>query len=54
MGIESVVPDESLIDFKEALVMALMGVLRWREDINVLHSVTGASKDSINGAVWSV
>ncbi len=34
--------------------MALMGALRWREDINVLHSVTGASKDSINGAVWSV
>jgi anhydro-N-acetylmuramic acid kinase len=54
MGIESVIPDKRLIDFKEALVMALMGVLRWREDINVLHSVTGASKDSINGAVWSV
>ncbi len=54
MGIESVIPDNRLIDFKEALVMALMGVLRWREDINVLHSVTGASKDSINGAVWSV
>ncbi len=54
MGIEPVVPDDRLIDFKEALIMALMGVLRWREDINVLHSVTGASKDSINGAVWSV
>ena len=54
MGIESVIPDDRLIDFKEALVMALMGALRWREDVNVLHSVTGASKDSINGAVWSV
>jgi len=53
-GVECVIPDANLINYKEALVMALMGVLRWREDINVMHSVTGASKDSINGAIWSV
>jgi anhydro-N-acetylmuramic acid kinase len=53
-GIEAVIPTNDLIDYKEALVIALMGALRWREDINVLCSVTGASKDSINGAVWSV
>ncbi len=53
-GIESVIPDDRLVDYKEALVVALMGALRWREDINVMSSVTGASKDSINGAVWSV
>src|SRR5450432_47423 len=53
-GIECIIPSESLADYKEDLVIALMGVLRWREDINVMHSVTGASKDSINGAVWSV
>jgi anhydro-N-acetylmuramic acid kinase len=53
-GIECVIPSERLVDFKEALVIALMGALRWREDINVMQSVTGASKDSINGAVWSV
>jgi len=53
-GIECVIPSGILIDFKEALIIALMGALRWREDINVMHSVTGASKDSINGAVWSV
>jgi anhydro-N-acetylmuramic acid kinase len=47
-------PSDKLIDYKEALVIALMGALRWREDVNVMHSVTGASKDSINGAVWSV
>lgn len=52
--IESIVPDSKLVDYKEGLVMALMGVLRWREDINVMKSVTGASRDSINGAVWSV
>jgi anhydro-N-acetylmuramic acid kinase len=53
-GIECVIPPANLVNYKEALVMALMGALRWREDINVMHSVTGASKDSINGAVWSV
>ncbi|HTB27162.1 MAG TPA: anhydro-N-acetylmuramic acid kinase, partial [Puia sp.] len=54
VGIELIIPVNELIDFKEALVMALMGALRWREDINVMHSVTGAAKDSINGSVWSV
>lgn len=54
LGIECVVPPDNMVNYKEALVIALMGALRWREDINVLCSVSGASKDSINGAVWSV
>ena len=52
MKIELVTPDQTLTDYKEALVMALMGVLRWREESTVLSSVTGASRDSIGGAVW--
>jgi anhydro-N-acetylmuramic acid kinase len=52
LGVEVVVPEKALVDFKEALVMALIGVLRWREENNVLASVTGASRDSIGGAVW--
>jgi len=40
------------VDFKEAIIMGLMGVLRWREENNVLASVTGASRNSIGGAVW--
>ncbi len=52
LGVEPVVPENELIDFKEALVMALLGVLRWREENNVLASVTGARRDSIGGAVW--
>ena len=47
-----VIPDKTLIEFKEALIMALIGVLRWREENNVLHTVTGASRSSIGGAVW--
>jgi anhydro-N-acetylmuramic acid kinase len=50
--IEVVVPDKQLIDYKEALVMGLLAVLRWREENTVLHSVTGATRSSIGGAVW--
>jgi anhydro-N-acetylmuramic acid kinase len=52
IGIELVVPDKNIIDYKEAIIMALIGVLRWREENNVLASVTGASRSSIGGAVW--
>jgi anhydro-N-acetylmuramic acid kinase len=47
-----VVPDAAVVKYKEALVMALIGTLRWREEENVLSSVTGASRDSVGGALW--
>lgn len=52
LGVSVVVPDAALVNYKEALVMALIGVLRWREEYNVLASVTGAVRNSINGALW--
>lgn len=52
IGIDAHVPNREIVDFKEAIVMALIGVLRWREEYNVLASVTGASRNSIGGAVW--
>ncbi len=52
INIEVVLPGELLINFKEALVMGLIGVLRWREEYNVLSTVTGAKRSSIGGAVW--
>lgn len=51
-NIKVVVPGENLVKFKEALIMAFIGVLRWREEYNVLSSVTGATRSSIGGAVW--
>lgn len=51
-NIEVVVPDAKLVSYKETLIMALIGVLRWRQEYNVLASVTGASRDSIGGALW--
>jgi len=47
-----VVPDEKLVQYKEAMIMALIAVLRWREETNVLGSVTGASRNSAGGAMW--
>lgn len=52
LNIEVKVPDEKIVQYKEALIMAFIGVLRWRQEYNVLASVTGAERDSINGALW--
>ncbi|RXK81724.1 anhydro-N-acetylmuramic acid kinase [Filimonas effusa] len=46
------IPEPELVQYKEALIMSLLGVLRWREENTVLHSVTGATRSSIGGAVW--
>lgn len=45
------VPSDELINYKEALIFAFLGVLRWRNEINCLSSVTGASKDSSCGII---
>jgi hypothetical protein len=35
-----------------AVCVAFMGILRWREEYNFLSSVTGASRNTIGGAIW--
>jgi anhydro-N-acetylmuramic acid kinase len=45
-------PADELIDFKEALVFAFMGLLRWLLIPNVLKSVTGANRDHCAGALY--
>lgn len=51
--VEVVIPDKSIVNFKEAIVFGLMGVLRWRGETNCLRSVTGASSDSSAGVIFS-
>ena len=46
------VPDHATLQYKEALIMALLGVLRWREEETVIQSVTGATRASVGGALW--
>lgn len=47
-----IVPNKIIIEFKEALIFALMGVLRVERKINVLSTVTGAKKDSSSGVIY--
>lgn len=46
------VPSDDIIDYKEALVFAFLGLLRNNNEINVLRSVTGAESDSCSGRIW--
>lgn len=47
-----VLPSEELIDYKEAVVFAFLGLLRLRGENNTLSSVTGAVRDGIGGALY--
>jgi anhydro-N-acetylmuramic acid kinase len=44
--------NNELIEYKEALVFGLMGVLRMENKTNVLSSVTGAKSDSSSGVIF--
>lgn len=52
-NIEIIIPDNKTLEFKEALIFALLGVLKLRNEINVLSSVTGAEMDHSSGIVYS-
>lgn len=46
---EIIVPDEQLIEYKEALIFGLMALLRVQNKVNILSSYTGAENDSVAG-----
>ena len=48
------IPDTKLIEFKEALIFALLGLLRLRNEVNVLSSVTGSAFDHCSGTIFDV
>lgn len=48
---EIVIPEKEIIDYKEALIFALMGVLRYNNKINVLCSATGSLQDHSSGII---
>lgn len=47
-----VIPEAKTMEFKEALIFALLGVLKLRNEENVLASVTGATKNHSSGVIF--
>ena len=48
---EFIVPDSEIISYKEAMVFAFMGLLRWLQKPNILSTATGAGQDVCSGLI---
>jgi anhydro-N-acetylmuramic acid kinase len=48
---EIIVPSSEFIEYKEAIIFGFLGILRFRNEINCLASVTGAKTDSSTGNI---
>jgi anhydro-N-acetylmuramic acid kinase len=48
-----VIPSNEIVDYKEALIFAILGVLRSENQVNCLSSVTGAVKDHSSGKIFT-
>lgn len=48
------VPDADIINFKEAIIFAFLGVLKDQNEVNCLKSVTGAKRDHSSGVIFDM
>lgn len=51
---EIIIPSTEIIEFKEAIIFAFLGVLRMRNEVNCLSSVTGAKQDHCSGVIFNM
>lgn len=49
---ELILPERLLIEYKEAIIFGFLGVLKFRNEINCLKSVTGSKKDHSSGKIF--
>lgn len=54
LSCQIVLPDEKLIDFKEALIFAFLGFLAFKGQVNVIASVTGSQQNHIGGVIYPI
>ncbi|ARN70295.1 anhydro-N-acetylmuramic acid kinase [Nonlabens tegetincola] len=47
-----VIPESKIVEYKEALIFGLLGVLRLRNQVNCLSSVTGSRHDHSSGQIY--
>lgn len=53
-GCRLVVPEPTVVEFKEALIFAFLGVLYMQDQPSCLRSVTGASRNNIGGMLFKL
>ena len=49
-----IIPKPEIINFKEAIIFGFLGVLKLRNEINCLSSITGAIKDHCSGVIFKL
>ena len=47
-----IIPSNAIVEYKEAMIFGLLGVLKLRGEINCLSSVTGADYDHSSGEIY--
>lgn len=51
-SVEILIPSPEIVEYKEALIFGLLGVLKLRDEVNCLASVTGAAHDHASGKIY--
>jgi len=54
LPIEVCIPSTEIIEYKEAIIFGLLGVLKMNNSVNCLKVVTGANKDCVGGQIWKL